>query len=728
LTGLNVVDLGVGMAAAMVSKVLAEAGASVLRLEPEMGDPFYEVYPAYGVWRRKSTIECVEKLAIERVLHRLHGADVCLVGGEDFPGFEWGLSPAAIIAENPRLVVLEIQASPGTAEPFPAVEILAQAASGIAAEHYSDRPICAGFAAASYGCALQGLVGLISAVLASKQGAPGQIVSASLFEGALTWVLPRWFDATRPSGDFLFELPKDPHPLVFRCADGAYVHLVIGSAGSKGVLYGILGIEDPDLDPNDSGAPSASGTGKFFFGDVDLLERHVVRHDSGELLETIWRAGLAGERVMPPGACWDDPQVAHNRIVERVGDGIRCVGSPLHGWVQDGRVLKGASSPDPARPLAGERVLDFGVFVAGPYGSAPLVDLGADVIKVEPIAGDPSRGVFRTFASANRGKRSIAVDMKTVDGAAVVARLCDQARVIINNFRPGVAARLNLDGKSIWPRNPSAIILEATGYGSDGPKGGLPGFDMIFQAFCGFEERGGGMGNKPLWSRATMIDYADGLLNAIGVLLALVQTRETGAGAQVHTTLLNTGIFLMSELIQGEDGQFCGAPPLNAAQTGYHPAEALYRTKDGWLAVAARSDAMASTLSAALGLRDELTKPRSLWAEPEAEALVAAFAKLTLADAMSILRDAGVWAVRCMDRGERLLSDCSAIGAGQVLCSAHDEFGQLRQVGGLFRLSGKAPLHSAGAPQLGADTRAILGELGYANAAIDDLYSRRVVA
>jgi crotonobetainyl-CoA:carnitine CoA-transferase CaiB-like acyl-CoA transferase len=567
---------------------------------------------------------------------------------------------------------------------------------------------------------------LFAALYQREASGKGQVVATSLYEGALAWVLLLWCEGTRPTPGFSFVMPKDPWPLIFRCADDVWVQVVIGSAGSKGRLYRILGINDPTVDINDSGMPKPTADVKNFFGDVDLLASYIEKRRSGELLAAIWAEGLPAEPVLPPGTCWDDPQVAHNDLITRRADRVRHVGHPIQAKSSPGEHPRPSAG---ARPLTGIRVIDFGAFVAGPYATAPLIDLGADVIKVEAMTGDPNRSVFRSYASVARGKRAITVDLKTPEGRRIAQQLCASADIATNNFRPGVSARLGIDAKTLHALKPGLVVLESAAYGASGPKSDLAGFDMSFQAFCGHDWRAGGVGNPPLWNRTSMVDFGTGLLGTIGVLRHLYARARTGAGAEVGGSLLNAGIYLLSELIQQPDGQFAGAPPLNHEQTGYHPAEQLYEAADGWVAVAARSEQSATALLDVLRLQQAVTRKRGAWGESEAAAIAAAIKPRGKRELLEAFDKAGVWAEECRANAEHdTLHDPDLVAAGTIYLSEHPQFGSMRQVGPLVRLS--AAVKSAGGhtPLPGEHTNAVLAELGYSSAEIAALRERKVVA
>ena len=317
------------------------------------------------------------------------------------------------------------------------------------------------------------------------------------------------------------------------------------------------------------------------------------------------------------------------------------------------------------------RVIDLGNFVAGPFASKLLADLGADVIKVEPPTSLAVLTGLRNTWSSNRGKRSIVIDIKQPSGLALVQRLCAVADVTTHNFRLGVAERLGVDPASLRTLRPDMITLETNGYGATGPKAKQAGWDMVMQALCGHESRAGGQGNPPLWYRSALIDFATGSLGAIAVLMA-AYARDRGAGAvEIETSLLATGLFLMSELVQLPDGAKRGAPLLNAAKTGFHPAEQLYRTQDGWIAIAARSDAMAAALLHALHIT-AVAKPRRDWDEAVAASISSALSGLTTEQAGVRLRDAEVWFEPCTQDGWAALQTAPYARATDLLIEAED--------------------------------------------------------
>lgn len=729
LKDIVVVDLGAGMAPALVSKFLSEWGAEIIRVAPAQPDPFSQIYPAYDVWRRGNKLDH-EAAHSTTALHRLLArADICITGGEDYPGLPRH-DATSLAAQNPRLVVLDIEAYPAGTEHAgrPATDVLVQARSGLAYEHYSKRPLVMSFEPASYGAACRGLAGLFAALYEREGSGQGQIVTTSLFEGALNWAAGLWCDVDKPNGNTKFVMPKDPYPLIFRAADGVYVHIVIGAAGSKYRMYQALEIDDPSVLPNDSGMPKPTDDPKNFFGNIDLLAAHVAKKPSAELLERIWALGLPAEPVLPPGACWDLPQIQHNGTIVTEADGTRHVGQPI---IIETCPAPFAGPPERVgpRPLDGVRAIDFGAFVAGPYASLVLADLGAEVIKVETPAGDPNRSLFRSWTPVNRGKRAISIDLKHPDGLALAKTLCTKSDIVTSNFRTGVSARLGIDPDSLHAEKPELIVLESPAYGTSGPLAERAGFDLVMQALCGHEYRAGGKDNEPLWNRTSMVDYAGGLLGAIGALVALYHRARTGEGTTVNSALVSAGIYLLSELVQRPDGHFEGAELLNASRTGYRPAEALYEAADGWVAIAARGAAAGAALASVLGLPGAPAGDPLHWGAHEAGLIAKAVRARPADELLAALEASGVWAEKCLQNNERaFLNDPSLRACGTVRAAPHPQFGEVRELGPMLRFSRSSAGVPGHAPLLGESTRDVLAEIGVSATQIDALWESKVVS
>jgi crotonobetainyl-CoA:carnitine CoA-transferase CaiB-like acyl-CoA transferase len=302
------------------------------------------------------------------------------------------------------------------------------------------------------------------------------------------------------------------------------------------------------------------------------------------------------------------------------------------------------------------------------------------------------------------------------------------AMVIHNNYRPGVSQRLGVDPKTLHELKPELIVLESPAYGVDGPKATRGGYDGIFQAMCGHAHRAGGPEGAPYCNRFSMCDYTGGLLGAAAILLGLYLNRRRGVGATLDNNLLNAGTFLLSELVERADGTQAGAPSLNRERVGFHPAEQLYATADGWIAVAARTEPAARILLTVLGLAEEVARPRASWGESEAALIAGAIARWNSAQLLAVLGASGVWAEECLrEEAVELFRNADFARLGIIISADDPDYGEFKQIGALFRMERSSLAPSGRVPRCGEHTFEILRELGYSPGEIDCLYRRKVV-
>ena len=204
-----------------------------------------------------------------------------------------------------------------------------------------------------------------------------------------------------------------------------------------------------------------------------------------------------------------------------------------------------------ASPLQGLRVLELGQVLAGPFAGAILADLGAEVIKVERVDGGDDarrmgppfeRGDALNFHIFNRGKQSLALDLKTPEGQARCHALLAEADVFVHNLRPGVASQLGLDAAALTPRYPRLIYAEISAFGATGPLAQKPGYEPLLQAFSGMSALNGGEGDPPVRSASSLCDQGTGMWVVIGILALLQQRHQTGRGGVVQSSLLETAM------------------------------------------------------------------------------------------------------------------------------------------------------------------------------------------
>ncbi|MFN8204896.1 MAG: CoA transferase [Solirubrobacteraceae bacterium] len=253
------------------------------------------------------------------------------------------------------------------------------------------------------------------------------------------------------------------------------------------------------------------------------------------------------------------------------------------------------------------RVLDLTLNLAGPFATQILADLGADVIKVErPGRGDDTRnfhpkaeGESVVFASVNRNKRSIALDLKDPAGIQTVRRLGATCDVVVESFRPGTADRMGLGYEDLRAVNPGVVYCSVSAFGRGEAGRDLPGYDPLIQAFCGIMATTGHPGNPPTRVAASLIDLSTGMWAAVGVAAALADRRRTGQGQHVEATLVDSGYALMCHQLSGYlatgqlPGQLGSGSPITAPYEAFHAA-------DGWVMIAAGNDDLFARLCHAL--------------------------------------------------------------------------------------------------------------------------------
>jgi CoA:oxalate CoA-transferase len=264
-----------------------------------------------------------------------------------------------------------------------------------------------------------------------------------------------------------------------------------------------------------------------------------------------------------------------------------------------------------SKPLTGLQVLDFTRVLAGPYATALIADLGADVIKVEGREGDEYRhvGPFRDgesalFQTANRGKRSIALDLKAADDLAVALALADRADVVVENFRPSVMARLGLGPEVLCARNPRLIYASVSGFGQTGPNAARPAYDIIVQAMSGMMALTGAADGPPTMVGEAVADVAAGVFAAFGIMTALYEREKTGKGRVIDVALHDALVSMMPTaaarvLVCGQDPERTGNRHALSAPFGVYPAGT------GHFAVAVLNDRLFARFCATIG-RPEL--------------------------------------------------------------------------------------------------------------------------
>ncbi|MFY1713335.1 CaiB/BaiF CoA transferase family protein [Tritonibacter mobilis] len=274
------------------------------------------------------------------------------------------------------------------------------------------------------------------------------------------------------------------------------------------------------------------------------------------------------------------------------------------------------TSVDMQPPLHGIRVVDLTRVLSGPFCSMLLGDMGAEVIKIESPSGDPVRrqghhknGFSWYFAGFNRNKKSVVLDLYSDEGRADLARLIMTADVLVENFRPGVLAKMGFSQERLDELNPRLVVASVNGFGSKGPYTDRPAFDFIAQAMSGFMSVNGPEGEAPLRAAQPVTDLVAGLYTAFGVVSALHGRNRDGRGQAVETSMVNGVLSMMAYLasehfVTGENPQRTGNDHPLVAPYG------LYDTADGQIAIAPSNDQVLQRLLTEIGLAELLEDPR----------------------------------------------------------------------------------------------------------------------
>jgi crotonobetainyl-CoA:carnitine CoA-transferase CaiB-like acyl-CoA transferase len=389
--------------------------------------------------------------------------------------------------------------------------------------------------------------------------------------------------------------------------------------------------------------------------------------------------------------------------------------------------------------LAGLRIISFNHFLAGPTAAQILGDLGADVIAVEPVEGAFQRNwaVANHFVGSQsvnliataRNKRSLAVDLKTDGGRVLVHRLLRDADVVMENFRPGTMTRLGLGYDQLRAANPRLIYAVATGFGSDGPYRDRPGQDLLLQAMSGLAARTGRADGPPTAVGSVIVDHHAAMVYAMSILAALFARERTGAGRLVEVNLMQAALDLQGESLTAwlNGARSAGSRGPAGIASWFSPGPyGIHATSDGYLAIS-----MASPHSLAEALAcPELTgfsEDDSFAKREDITRLVTRrLAERPTQAWLPALERYKVWHAVVQDY-EHLPADPQLRHLGAFVTAEGADGIPITLLAHPARYDGKTP-HIRLVPQpLGAQTRAIMTELGYAPAEIDNLTARGVV-
>lgn len=770
LESIRVVDCTRGLAGPRAGGLLADYGADVLWVEPPGGDPFRQALSTeYAVFNRgKRSVEIdLKSTEGHEALHRqLASADLLLMSWRPGVADRLGLQWERLHEAHPHLVCTSISGfgEDGTLAEVPGHEAIVQSYVGVTAEQVGLRaaPIYEGLPFASIGACYLAVIGALAALYRRGRDGKGRLVQTSLVDGALSYLGMVWGDSDDVNAAPAMMAGRTR--LIsrsFRCADDEYLGVHTAAVGAFGRLIRELGLGER--------IPVAED-GSDMRHPLTDDQRGIVLEEIPAIFETqprdVWLKRLLAADVcaipeLQPGQIFDEPQTRHNDMVVTLDDPVlgtleqvapaarfRGLSHPLqrgaptvgqHNAAVGDVAARSLTVPEAyhqdAPLLDGLHILDAGAYYAGPFSSRLLADLGADVIKLETTLGDQLRGVQRPFRSASAGKRAISLNLKDPELASARDDLIRWADVVAHNMRPGAAERVGIGFDRVHELNSAAVYLYAPGWGATGPDAMRQSFAPLMSGYAGIGYETAGEFNPPMWPLGNE-DPGNGLVGAVGILMALLYRNTSQVGTYVENPQLNATLSHVAHIVRCQDGTVLGAHRLDPLQTGISPLDRLYETLDGWICIAAISDAEIRRVERALGVRI-LDDPR--FATPDlrntensydlSDALGDVFSTRTSQEWVDLLREAnvGVMIPKSENNNEAFHRDPINQAIGRIAEVSNGDRGKTREAAVMVRVSDAAVVPHRLARDLGADTDTVLGELGYGAEQLTALRARGAI-
>ena len=774
LTGVRVLALTHGMAGALATMVLADYGADVVLVE-HRPDGVLRRTGGHSLWnrgKRSVALDLADPDGRRRAAELAAGADVLVEDHRPGVMAGRGLGYDDIAPGNEALVYCSISGygQAGADRDRPGFDAAVAAHLGIMNEWGGTRdgPIFLGHPALDYSTAMLAVIGTLACLRSRLRTGRGDHVDVSLRDGALALYPMNWWtedrltaiDQKSRSGDLRFGY-KRLLLRMYRCADGRLIQVHTGAAGAFDRAMEVFGLGDEISKMQGAVQMSSLLTDR----DLEIMEERlpgILRsRPSEEWLHLLWEHQVAALPVGEPGEALDDEQVRYAGIVdvlddpalgtiEVVGPAVLLSATPgaiawpapefdehgdeirADGWRADGLPSSEGATTEAqsGRPLDGLRLVDFATFFASPYGARLLSDLGAEVIKVEAIDGDPMRPLPEMFEGANRGKTGTSVNLKHPQAPAIIEALVKGADVIQHNLRPGVAERLGIDSASLRRIEPDLIYHYSPGYGASGPKSMLQSFAPLLSGFVGLFSIGAGVGNQP---HATFgnEDYYNGLLGACACLLAVVHRERTGQGQDVESPQLHSSVFTTSEYYKANGEYRSVIPRVGRGLYGWSTGYRLYQCLDDWLCVTCTEDEQVAALARAVLPPDvhARLRPEDQRADlPEisrlSELLEHSFVERMVTEWVGALADDGVPVEHVREGSwlaEESFHDAEMLASGRSIEVHHPERGRIRMLGDFVHPRRQATGRKGRAPLLGEQTVDVLLGAGYSRGQIDEL-------
>jgi crotonobetainyl-CoA:carnitine CoA-transferase CaiB-like acyl-CoA transferase len=652
---------------------------------------------------------------------------------------------------------------------------------GAGGERGRDRPVYKVVPVTSFAASQLALHGILSALIARDCTGNGQHVRTSLLQGAAATVMRRDF-RRNPDAEQWNPLTVDFENdtlhrgirltfLTAQCKDGKWIQMCARQDRHFKSWLDLLGLSAIFVDPRYAAAPlGIASVSDIAALELELRSRMRSRTQE-EWMRLFEKHDVGADPYLSPSEFLAHPQMIENnrvaqitdpsgRVMKQVGPLVLFAESPstiaapaptlgehtaevleaLQSEISSttgpldpsgSATVVRASSPTGSSgkkpcPLAGITVVELAYFLAAPLAGAVLAELGARVIKVEPLSGDPFRRVGPQAARLLHGKESIALDLKTNKGRTVLSGLIADADVVYTNFRPAAHERLGCDYATAQAVNPKIIYLYAASYGSAGAWSGRPAFHSTPNALCGAGILQAGSGNPPIddsWP-----DPASGLAAASAILLALAGRMRTGRGQYTETTMLCSSAYAFSRDLIAYETEGRWMMP-DETQQGRSTLDRLYQCQEGWLLVEAHREDEWISFAEVLGHPEWTTDPRfaSVPARAKHDKQLGELVSHTL-----LSRQASHWSDKCREfqipaAQADATSFESFMGSHNMLEEAsHPAFGDYWRSRPSIEFS-EMSTNLGPACSVGEHTESILAGLGYSSEAIDGLLAEGVI-
>jgi crotonobetainyl-CoA:carnitine CoA-transferase CaiB-like acyl-CoA transferase len=749
-SGTRVLDFSSGIAGPMATMLLADFDAEVIKIEPPAGDPWRD-HPGYLCWNRNKqrvTLDLQTYPGLRAARELLISADVAVFDQRPGELEAVGLDPTTLLADNPRLLHAWLPAygTQGRWTRLPTHDALLSAVSGGCFMQFSwdGVPVHLVTPQVSYGHALAAADAIAAGLYEREQSGLGQALVVSGLHGFA--VIES--GAALKAGEMMrMRSPGArggvPNYRLYQCADGEWLFLgtLMQAHFLKALevldLLDILTMEGVDGEFTNLLLPHVGPAV------IERLDERFAERPRQEWLDLLHAAGVPRGPASTRDEWFTSETVAANRMrlsfdhphhgrvdIPGVPVTLRDTPGSIRSLVRDASIdeLPPRELPEPqhapvpqpgapkAGPLAGVRVLDLGMIIAGTHAGTVLANYGADVIKVEPPEGDSFRPYGLGFVGFNQGKRSISIDLKSETGRDVFYDLVRSSDVVCDNYRLGVLERLGIDYASLSAINPRIISCSVTGYGTEGPLAQEPGFDPLLQARSGLMTAQGG-DDEPVFHQIPVNDTASAMMAVFGILAALNARERTGKGQRVETSLANQSIICQSAEMVWYEGR-PPAPPGGRDCPGESALRRLYQCADGWVMLWCTEPEHYQSLCVALGHPEwagRIVAERAL-VEPRegetADRFNEAFAAFTRDDVIDRLHTRGVPSAPAITV-EEMFSSPWHHANGFFWETDHPQFGPMTTVAKFAEWSRTSGGFHRRAPLLGEHSGEVLEELGF---------------